>query len=69
MGKIKVGDNEWIKSIDRTNGVIEFTTNENEAYDREDGDWYTRAEVDYIKFHFAEKYPKVANARADDDDY
>lgn len=49
---------KWIKKIDKVNETLEFTNNEDEAYYR-DGDFYTRAELDFIKFHFKRKYPEI----------
>lgn len=69
MGKFKFykpnGEEVWIKNIDKVNQTLEFTTNKNEAYSR-DGDFYTRSELDFIKFHFKEKYPEVEKLVATD---
>ena len=62
MGRFKIetpqGKVSWVKSIDTVNETIEFTENRDEAYYR-DGGYYTRAEADFIKFHFKERYPEV----------
>lgn len=67
MGKFQVTDSNgkilWIKSVDNVNGKLEFTEKESEAYNR-DGDYYTRAEAEFIKFHFKEEYPEVNNIKA-----
>ena len=69
MGRFKLnkpnGDVLWVKSIDKVNETLEFTPNKEEAYYR-DGDFYTRSELDFIKFHFKDKYPEVKNLVATD---
>lgn len=52
---------EFIKSIDKVNKKLEFTTKESEAYQR-DGGFYVNSEIDFLKFHFAEEYPEVEYA-------
>ena len=63
MGKFRFnqnGETLWIKSIDKANKTLEFTNNENEAYERS-GDYYSKAERDWIVFHFKKDYPQVKN--------
>lgn len=61
MGKYKVqkeGETLWIKSVDNATGTITYTKNANEAYDR-GADYYTKAEADFIKFHYKDTYPEL----------
>ena len=62
MGKFKVdlpdGSVKWVKSIDTSNGTIEFTDKESEAYYRS-GDYYSKAEGEYIKFNFSKEHPEL----------
>lgn len=68
MGKFKIeypnGKFKWVKNIDKVNEELEFTNNPNEAYDR-DGGYYTTSEIDFVKFHFKDKYPEVKYLIAD----
>jgi hypothetical protein len=68
MGKFKLntpnGETLWVKKIDKVNETLEFTKNKDEAYYR-DGDFYTKSELDFIKFHFKDKYPEVKNLVTD----
>ena len=68
MGKFKLntpnGETLWVKKIDKVNETLELTKNKDEAYYR-DGDFYTRSELDFIKFHFKDKYPEVKNLVVD----
>lgn len=55
MGKFRIaypdGRIKWVKAIDTVNGTIEFTENSDEAYIRS-GDYYSKAEGEFIKFNF-----------------
>lgn len=66
MGRFKIEEpgkrTKWVKNIDKVNETLEFTENEREAYYR-DGDFYTKSELDFIKFHFKDKYPEVEYAK------
>ena len=55
---------KYIKSIDRVNKTLEFTTNNSEALNKMGGFW-VEAEIDYLKFHFKEHYPEVQYAIPD----
>jgi len=67
MGRFKIaepnGKVKWVKKIDKVNQELEFTERESEAYYR-DGSFFTKSELDFIKFHFKKKYPEVAYAVA-----
>lgn len=69
MSKIKIEgktntphNGMYVKSIDKVNKRLEFTTDEREAYQRDSG-FYVEAEVDFLKFHFAEEYPEIEYAK------
>lgn len=68
MGRFKLntsnGETLWVKKIDKVNETLEFTKNKDEAYYR-DGDFYTKSELDFIKFHFKDKYPEVKDLVTD----
>ena len=55
---------KYIKSIDRVNKTLEFTTNISEALKKQGGFWI-EAEIDYLKFHFKEQYPELKYAIPD----
>lgn len=57
---------KYIKSIDRVNKTLEFTTKTSEALNKSGGFWI-EAEIDYLKFHFKEQYPEVKYAMPDYD--
>jgi hypothetical protein len=62
MAKFKIEQEgqptKWVKNIDKVNQKIEFTTNEDEAYDREGG-FYPEAELKFIKYYFMEEHPEL----------
>lgn len=65
MGKIRIGSQDkWIKTIDKVNEKLEFTNNRAEGYDRDTG-FYLNSEIEFVKFHFKDAYPEVADAVAD----
>lgn len=67
MGRIRIGDEDkWIKDLDKVHKNLTFTNDRKEAYEREGG-FYIKSEVEFVKFHFKDKYPEVANAHADDE--
>jgi hypothetical protein len=59
---------KWVKFIDRANQKIEFTENQDEAYDREGG-FYPKAELQYIKHYFMEEHPELEYCVLDDYDW
>lgn len=64
MGTFKVqdpgGNVKWVKAIDTANGTIEFTDRESQAYYRS-GDYFSKAEGEYIKFNFQKDHPELKN--------
>ena len=57
---------KWVKSIDNSNGTIEFTTSKDDRrYNRGSG-IVANSEAQRLKFHFGEKYPELAYLRVDD---
>jgi len=72
MGRFKLntpnGETLWVKKIDKVNETLEFTKDKDEAYYR-DGDFYTKSELDFIKFHFKDKYPEVKDLVTDEGSY
>lgn len=64
MGRFKITDQDgkvkWVKAIDTVNGTIEFTEKASEAYER-NGDYYSKAEGEYIKFNFQQQHPELKN--------
>lgn len=69
MAKFKIEQigkkTKWVKNIDKPNQIIEFTTNEAEAYDREGG-FYPNAELQYIKHYFMDEHPELKYCVVDD---
>lgn len=62
MGKFRVQDPDgkflWVKTIDTVHGTIDFTDKEYEAYNRS-GDYFAKAEGDFIKFNFKNTCPLI----------
>ena len=55
------GDNArqvFVKNVDMENGEIKFTERSSEATDY-GGEYFTKAQINYLKFHFMEKYPEL----------
>ena len=62
MGKYKIqkeGKTLWIQNLDNVNGTLTFTDKKEDAYDKTEGDYYMKAEADFIKFHYKNDYPEV----------
>ncbi len=49
---------KWIKSIDRANGTLEFSTERDGCFQQESG-FFADSELAYLKFHFTEAYPEL----------
>lgn len=66
MGKFRIdnpdGTIKWVKAIDTANSVIEFTDKESEAYKRS-GDYFSKAEGEYIKFNFRKDHPELEHLK------
>ena len=61
--KVKNKD-EYLKSIDTKNGKIEYTNDKSQAKVYSDM-WFSDTEIDFIKFHFKDKYPNIADLQED----
>lgn len=57
------GSKKYVKTINQHDEELEFTKNKSEAYDRSSG-FYINSEIDFLKFHFKEKYPEIMTAKA-----
>jgi hypothetical protein len=57
---------KWVKFIDKVNQKIEFTNDEDEAYDREGG-FYPMAELQFIKHYFMDEFPELEYCKLDDE--
>lgn len=69
MGKLVCikghGDNArqlFIKKLDEDKGEVIFTERSSEAHDY-GGEYFTKAQANYLKFHFAGKYPELKNIK------
>lgn len=49
---------KWIKSIDRANGTLEFSTERDGCFQQDSG-FFADSEFAYLKFHFTEAYPEL----------
>lgn len=58
---------KWIKSIDRANGTLEFTTEKTNDCFQQDSGFFADSEFAYLKFHFTEAYPELEFMTIDDD--
>ena len=50
---------KWIKSIDRANCTLEFTTERTNDCFQQDSGFFADSELAYLKFHFTETYPEL----------
>lgn len=50
---------KWIKSIDRANGTLEFSTERTKDCFQQDSGFFADSEADYLRFHFTEAYPEL----------
>ena len=55
---------EYLKSIDTKNGKIEYTNDKSQAKIYSDM-WFSDTEIDFIKFHFKDKYPNIDDLQED----
>ena len=49
---------KWIKDVDSANGTLTFQKSRDGAHFEDEG-FFAESEMDYIKFHFKEKYPEL----------
>ena len=49
---------KYIKSVDGSNGTLEFTDKTEEALYRDSG-FFADSEFEFIKFHFKDAYPEL----------
>ena len=54
MYYLKNDEGEFLKNINTSEGVIEFTPNKKEAKPYLNGEWFATTELEFIKFHFEE---------------
>lgn len=59
---------KWIKSIDRANGTLEFSTTREGCFQQDSG-FFADSEFAYLKFHFTEEYPELKYMSIDNDWY
>jgi hypothetical protein len=59
---------KWIKNIDRVNGILTFQNKTLGAFSESCG-FYADSELDYLKFHFKEKYPELEYLTVDTSGY
>ena len=64
--KDKDGVKRYIKSIDTANETIEWTTtpDSDRLYTNSSG-FFADADMDFIKFHFKDKYPNIDDLQED----
>lgn len=54
--KVK-GKDTYLKAVNTAEETLEFTDNVNDAIDYKNGEWFADTELEFIKFHFKDKYP------------
>ena len=65
----KEGKRLYVKALDKSNGEIEWTEYKNgQLYRREDS-FYSQSELEFMKFHFKDKYPYMDTLQRDTDFY
>jgi len=59
---------KWIKSIDRANGTLEFSTDRKGCFQQDYG-FFADSEFAYLIFHFTKEYPELQYMTIDDEWY
>ena len=59
---------KWIKSIDRADGTLEFSTDRNGCFQRDYG-FFADSEFAYLMFHFKKEYPELQYMTIDNEWY
>lgn len=54
--KVK-GTNTYLKAVNTAEETLEFTDNVNDAINYTNGEWFADTELEFVKFHFKDKYP------------
>lgn len=65
----KEGKRLYVKTFDKSKGEIEWTENKRgQLYRREDS-FYSQSDLEFMKFHFKDKYPYMDTLQRDTDFY
>lgn len=61
----KEGKRLYVKTFDKSNGEIEWTEDKNgQLYRREDS-FYSKSDLEFMKFHLKDKYPYMDTLQRD----
>jgi hypothetical protein len=55
---------KWVKDVNEHDGILTFTENRNEGYQRSSG-IIANSTLQYLKFHFGEEYPEMEYCTVD----
>lgn len=58
---------KWVKTFDKVNQTISFTTDPDEPVYEREGGWFAEAEASYMKFHLKDKHPEIMYVKPDRD--
>ena len=65
----KEGKRLYVKTFDKSKGEIEWTENKRgQLYRREDS-FYSKSDLEFMKFHLKDKYPYMDTLQRDTDFY
>ncbi|MCI6090576.1 MAG: hypothetical protein MR695_08430 [Solobacterium sp.] len=65
----KEGKRLYVKTFDKSKGEIEWTENKRgQLYRREDS-FYSKSDLEFMKFHLKDKYPYMDTLERDTDFY
>lgn len=65
----KEGKRLYVKTFDKSKGEIEWTENKRgQLYRREDS-FYSKSDLEFMKFHLKDKYPYMDTMKRDTDFY
>ena len=52
-------DGVMVKSVDTANCTLELTTDNNEALNYTQGDWFAKTELEYLQFHMSKEHEEL----------
>lgn len=65
----KEGKRLYVKALDKSKGEIEWTENKRGQLYRREDTFYSQSDLEFMKFHFKDKYPYMDTLQRDTDFY
>ena len=65
----KEGKRLYVKTFDKSKGEIEWTENKRGQLYRREDTFYSQSDLEFMKFHFKDKYPYMDTMQRDTDFY